>query len=198
MTDQHPTEHVSEREQYSQQLDQSRRQKDRFFGVSPQSPIPLAQRRSGFHGLRYFPPDLAFQIVAQVTPIEEIIIQELNTSTGDLRPQRRAVELHFAVGDQELTLLGFSDPDDDDLHDLFIPFRDATSGGETYGAGRYLETVVEPTDDGAFQAVLDFNLAYNPYCAYSENYSCPIPPAENRLAVAITAGERTYDEGHSH
>ncbi len=196
MTDQHPTEHTTESVQYSQQLEEFRRQKDRFFGASPQSPIPMAQRRSGFQGLRYFPPDLAFQIVAQVTPIEEIIVEELNTSTGDLRPQRRAAELRFTIGDQELALLGFADPDDDDLHELFVPFRDATSGGETYGAGRYLETVVEPTDDGAIQAVLDFNLAYNPYCAYNENYSCPIPPAENRLTVAITAGERAYDEGH--
>lgn len=196
MTDHHATEHASESEQYSQQLVEFRRQKDRFFAASPQSPIPLAQRSSGFQGLRYFPPDLAFQIVAQVTPIEEIILEELNTSTGDLRLQRRAAELRFTIGSQELTLLGFADPDEDDLHDLFVPFRDATSGGETYGAGRYLESVVEPTEDGAFQAVLDFNLAYNPYCAYSENYSCPIPPAENRLVVPITAGEQSYDGGH--
>ena len=69
-----------------------------------------------------------------------------------------------------------------------MPFVDATSGGETYGAGRYLE--LEALEDGTFLA--DFNLAYNPYCAYSEDYSCPVPPAENRIAVPVRAGEMQY------
>ena len=73
-----------------------------------------------------------------------------------------------------------------------MPFVDATSGTETYGAGRYLE--LEALEDGTFLA--DFNLAYNPYCAYSEDYSCPIPPAENRISVPVRAGEKQY-QGHS-
>ncbi|HUY76507.1 MAG TPA: DUF1684 domain-containing protein [Ktedonobacterales bacterium] len=196
MSDQLTPEEIAEREDYTQQLTEFRRQKDHFFGSSPQSPIPAAERRSGFHGLNYYPPNPDFQIVAQVTPITDSDVVELNTSTGDMRPQRRAARLAFTVGDADLTLVGFTDPDEDHLHELFIPFRDATSGGETYGAGRYLEAVVDQDDDGALQTVLDFNLAYNPYCAYSEDYSCPIPPAENRLAAPITAGERTYGEGH--
>ena len=74
---------------------------------------------------------------------------------------------------------------------LFLPFRDTTSGAESYGAGRYLE--VEPTDDGKLR--VDFNYAYSPYCAYcayNDRWSCPIPPAENRLGVAIRAGERSF------
>jgi uncharacterized protein (DUF1684 family) len=74
--------------------------------------------------------------------------------------------------------------------DYFVPFADATSADETYGAGRYLE--LEQHADGMFLA--DFNLAYNPYCAYSEEYSCPIPPAENRLTVPIRAGEKLYHQ----
>jgi uncharacterized protein (DUF1684 family) len=76
-----------------------------------------------------------------------------------------------------------------EMHELFLPFRDATSGRETYGAGRYLE--VDPPDaDG--RVVVDFNLAYNPYCAYNPDWSCPIPPGENWLDVPIRAGERTF------
>ena len=70
--------------------------------------------------------------------------------------------------------------------DLFLPFRDATSGNETYGAGRYLE----PEELSTGEIVVDFNLAYNPFCAYSENYSCPLPPFENHLKVPIRAGEK--------
>ena len=196
MSDHLTPDEIAEREEYSQQLIAFRRQKDQFFGSSPQSPIPAAERRSGFHGLNYYPPDPDFQVVAQVTPIDDMDVVELNTSTGDLRPQRRAARLTFTIGDADVTLIGFTDPDEDHLHELFIPFRDTTSGGETYGAGRYLETAVDEGDDGALQAMLDFNLAYNPYCAYSDNYSCPIPPAENRLAVPISAGERVYGDGH--
>ena len=72
---------------------------------------------------------------------------------------------------------------------LFLPFADATSGNETYGAGRYLE--IEMQNEG--QLLVDFNYAYNPYCAYNENWSCPLTPAENRLSVAIRAGESLFE-----
>ena len=76
---------------------------------------------------------------------------------------------------------------------LFVPFLDATSGRETYGAGRYLD--LEPEDDGTY--ALDFNLAYHPYCVYAESYSCPLTPAENRLPIRIEAGERLAEEASS-
>jgi uncharacterized protein (DUF1684 family) len=121
-------------------------------------------------------------------------IVQMATSTGEIRPQVRAAELHFRIGDRDLRLAGFADSHEHHLHELFVPFRDATSGRETYGAGRYLEVEVRPAN-GTYRATLDFNLAYNPYCAYSPDYSCPIPPAENTLPVAITAGERAYPAG---
>jgi hypothetical protein len=73
-----------------------------------------------------------------------------------------------------------------------VPFRDATTGKESYGAGRYLEVEVEQGGDGRFSATLDFNLAYSPWCAYNLAYSCTLPPVENTLSVAVQAGERTY------
>lgn len=179
---------------YRDEVNAFRREKDDFFGSAPQSPVPSKERRA-FHGLRYFAPDLAYRVEAQVVPFEQPQLIEMETSTGDVRPQMRYAELRFRLGDQDLRLIGFAEPGDLQPEELFIPFRDATSAHETYGAGRYLETPVEYSG-GEGTATLDFNLAYNPYCAYSPYYSCPIPPAENTLPVRIEAGERTYEEGH--
>jgi hypothetical protein len=109
----------------------------------------------------------------------------LDTSDGYQRTARRVAYLDFVLEGQSLTLTGFcigpTTPDS-----LFVPFIDATSGRETYRSGRYLDLEVAP--DGS--VVVDFNLAYNPYCAYSRAYSCPLTPAENRLLIPIRAGER--------
>jgi hypothetical protein len=94
--------------------------------------------------------------------------------------------VRFEVGGEPARVTLFASPD---THELFLPFRDATSGKETYGAGRYLE-VEPPNADG--RVVVDFNDAYNPYCAYNASWSCPIPPGENWLAVPIRAGERSF------
>jgi uncharacterized protein (DUF1684 family) len=181
--------------EYVRELEEFRREKDRFFATLPQSPIPAARRR-GFPGLSYYPPDPAYRVRAEVVPFERPDVLQLGTSTGEIRPQARYAELRFRLGDRELRLAGFTDPGEAHTHELFVPFRDATSGRETYGAGRYLEVELEHHVGGEHTAILDFNLAYNPYCAYSPYYSCPIPPAENTLPVAVTAGERDYGAGH--
>ena len=111
----------------------------------------------------------------------------METSSGVRKFFVRAGRLEFQIEGQSVQLTAYSNPETDDT-DLFIPFRDATSGSETYGSGRYLDTELEP--DGSL--VLDFNLAYNPYCAYSDGWSCPIPPLENWLKVPVRAGEKTY------
>jgi uncharacterized protein len=185
---------------YVREIEASRRDKDRFFAASPRSPLPQQQRHGHFSGLRYFRPDPAFRIMAQVVPFGRPEVVRMATSTGEVRPQLRYAALRFRLGGRELRLIGFTDPTHDPhhhqhhTHELFVPFRDATSGRETYGAGRYLEVELEHRAGGVHPhaATIDFNLAYNPYCAYSPDYSCPIPPAENRLPVAITAGERAF------
>ncbi|MDA1330355.1 MAG: DUF1684 domain-containing protein [Chloroflexi bacterium] len=108
----------------------------------------------------------------------------MQTSTGDVRSYTRYGRFSIAVDGQEAELTLYSSP-----HGYFLPFVDANAGKETYGAGRYLDP--EPLPDGKF--LIDFNLGYNPYCVYNENYSCPLPPAENRVAVAIEAGEKNYE-----
>jgi len=111
----------------------------------------------------------------------------MQTSTGDEQVYTRYGRLRFTVDGQDVALTVYADADSGAF---FLPFVDALRGRETYGAGRYLEP--EPLDDGQF--LVDFNLAYNPYCAYSDDWSCPLTPRENWLAVPIRAGEQLYKD----
>jgi uncharacterized protein (DUF1684 family) len=165
-------------------LDEYRRRKDEFFKRSPDSPLQ-DDALAAFTGLRYFPENPALRLTVA---IEEFTDKEdvwLQTSTGEPRHMRRWGRFRFDVDGQAAELTVYSSS----AGDFFVPFKDATSGTETYGAGRYLE--IEETSGGRF--LVDFNLAYNPWCAYSPYYSCPIPPVENRLTVPIRAGELDFD-----
>lgn len=161
-------------------LEAFRAAKDEFFKTDHQSPI---DDLSGFSGLRYFPPEPDFVLSALPTPADGAAVT-VQTSDGAERQYLRAavVDLETPVGPVALTLFASEGSDG-----FFVPFRDATSGIETYGAGRYLD--IEANAGGSVS--IDFNLAYNPYCAYSDAYSCPLPPTDNWLAVAIRAGEKT-------
>jgi uncharacterized protein (DUF1684 family) len=182
--------------EYAQTIAEQRAEKDGFFRAHPGSPIPASERQAGFAGLRYYPPDLAYRVVAEVAPFEWPQTEPLGSTGGDMREQLRYAELRFTVAGQVCRLVAYRDLNGSESHELFVPFRDATSGHETYGAGRYLEVVEEASSDGKRTAVLDFNLAYSPWCAYSDNYSCTLPPTENWLSVPISAGERTYRDEH--
>lgn len=157
-----------------------RQQKDTFFKRSPQSPLD-AEAQANFKGLAYFDynPDLALTVTvtenAEKTPVP------IQTTTGDGRIYHRYGTFTFSVDGEDATLTIYQTP-----HGYFLPFVDADP--ETYPAGRYLD--LEPNDDGTFD--VDFNLAYNPFCVYSDAYSCPLTPPENRLQVAIRAGEKLY------
>lgn len=182
--------------EYIDAIHEYRKRKDEAFGSSPESPIREEQRGDHFPGLSYFPPEPSYQLVAEVVPFSNPEIVQLGSTKGDIRPQVRYAELLFTVGGQQLRLTGFKDPDGDNSDELFVPFRDATTGKETYGAGRYLEAEVERDERGALIAHLDFNLAYSPWCSYNDAYSCTLPPVENILPASITAGEKTYT-GHA-
>lgn len=154
---------------------QHRAQKDAFMR-SHHSPIP-ADVRSGFIGLNYYPPDPAYVVDATLTPDDSDATLEVERTGGDSVVYDRVGRLDFMLptGPARLDLF------ERDGH-YWLPLRDATSGPETYGAGRYLDV-----DDPTF---LDFNLLYNPFCAYSERYSCPLVPPSNVLAVPVRVGER--------
>jgi len=165
--------------------------KDDYFATSPGSPIPAAER-ADFTGLPYFEvdPDLVFDgLGLEPYAGSEPARFQIPTTTGDLRPAERAGTFRFEVDGRPLSLTAYRLAGGGE-DSLFVPFADATSGTETYGAGRYLD--LEPDDDGTW--TLDFNLAYHPSCVYDPRYSCPLPPPENRLPVRIEAGERLAED----
>jgi uncharacterized protein (DUF1684 family) len=136
--------------------------------------------------LKYFAPDEAFRIKATFTPIENGEVIEMQTSTDRLPEYKRYGTLAFKLGDSDLVLTLYQNVEQPDY--FFCPYKDSTNGKESYGAGRYLDfTLGDLTDP-----IVDFNYAYNPYCAYNKEYSCPIPPRENHLQVAIPAGEKRW------
>ena len=167
------------------ELEIFRHQKDEFFSTDPHSPL-LSEQKPSFRGLAYYDPnaDLEFEVEVQSIELREVI--RMQTSTGAVAEYIRYGTFNFDVAGQKAELTIYSSPDGQG--GFFLPFTDSTSGKETYGAGRYLD--LERLPNGAFY--IDFNLAYNPYCAYNEMWSCPIPPAENRLTVPIKAGELNY------
>jgi uncharacterized protein len=169
-----------------QDLLEFRSRKDAFF-ASSQSPLP-AVAKLGFTGLAYFEfkPEMVFELSLKAVKDFEHVMME--TSNGVRKSYVRAGTLEFVVNGQTMQLTAFSNPESED-QGLFIPFRDASSGVQTYGSGRYLDC--ERSAEGT--VLLDFNLAYNPYCAYSDGWSCPIPPLENWLSIPILAGEKTFE-----
>ena len=139
----------------TEELEEFRKEKDRFFALSPQSPLTEEEMVS-FEGLNYFPenPELRFEVeVEPATDTEEIQIQ---TSTGEFQTYQRYGKFRVPIDGQEAELTIFADE-----QGFFLPFVDSLAGKETYPAGRYLEPEVLP--DGKF--LIDFNMAYNPYCA---------------------------------
>jgi uncharacterized protein len=186
---------VSIEQEYAKALATYRTDKDTAFKDDPHSPI-LEEERTTFTGLKYYPPFFALRQEVQIERLPEGDHMQFATSDGQTRLYERYCTVRFTVEGQEYHLTGYRTADDPDAEDdgIFIPFRDALSGKETYGAGRYIELQDIHAHDGVQFGVLDFNLAYNPYCAYNDGYSCPITPAENTLPVAIYAGERNYHE----
>nr|WP_221276851.1 DUF1684 domain-containing protein [Deinobacterium chartae] len=162
-----------------------RRRKDAHF-ASAQGPLEAAQR-SAFSGLRYFAPDEAYRVRAAVVPAGSVEEIELATTSGEARLFVRLgyAEFELPTGRAQLDL--FAPAGDPEPQRAFVPFRDATSGRETYGTGRYLDA---PLEGG--EVLLDFNLAYNPYCAYQEGWSCPLPPRQNWLSLEVRAGELDF------
>lgn len=170
-------------------LRESRARKNEYFGNNPHSPIPESER-AAFDGLSHFPIDEEYRFELPLHEHDETGTITVGTSTGTEREYVRWGEFRFELDGEEVVLQAYKgDPDDDRL---WVPFRDATSGEETYGAGRYLDLEPEAhrTPDGEW--IVDFNEAYNPTCAYSDAYECPLPPTENWLDVPIEAGEKAY------
>jgi len=158
-----------------------RAKKDDVFRLQPQSPLSVRQQEK-FTGLTYFQPAAEFEFELDLHIFEKQENLQIQTTTGEMRWYLRLGEFRFSVDGKEARLTLYQIPPGH----YFLPFVDTLANTETYPAGRYLE----PEELSENRFLLDFNMAYNPYCAYSPHYSCPITPAENRLSVAIRAGEK--------
>lgn len=176
-----------------------RREKDKFFASPSESPLAPADR-TRFRGLSYFPVSATWRLrgrFRRLPPSEPVrLVASRGISPNQYVPYAEAT-FDVPLGEQERVVLYAAqhqhhghEPHEPD--ELFLPFRDASAGAETYEAGRYLE-VPNPLAEGQSEreGILDFNLAYNPFCAYNDGYVCPLPPRENWLRSSIRAGERT-------
>ena len=170
---------------YLAEVAAARAQKDQFFLSSPESPVP-PQRKAALLPLDYYPIDPTFIVPASLRLSEQRPVFEMPTSTGVLRRMELVGVLEFRLAGQQRSLGAFVE-EGAPINQLFVPFADQTTGIDTYFAGRYLDIL--PTATGVYN--IDFNRAYNPYCAYNEAYECPYPPASNRLDMAVQAGEKS-------
>ncbi|MBC8110660.1 MAG: DUF1684 domain-containing protein [Verrucomicrobia bacterium] len=178
---------------YTKQILQERSKKNIEFKDETHSPLEAKQRQT-FQELAYFPLDESFKVEAIFIKNEDPKPFQMKTSTERLpvyvvfgkvkfQLQGKDFELNVYQSRDLLKKPGFKDY-------LFIPFTDQTSGNETYGGGRYIDCRIPQTDT----LLLDFNTAYNPYCAYSHTFSCPIPPKINKLRIKVLAGEKNFEK----
>ncbi len=161
------------------------------YADSEKSPLKPEDRKN-FNGLDFFPIDTTYRVLAKFVRTPNETPFGMPTSTERMSVEVKYGELHFVLGGKEMKLSIYQSPGLVNIPEfrdyLFLPFTDETNGSETYGGGRYIDFRIPKGDE----MILDFNKAYNPYCAYNEKYSCPIPPAENRLDVPIKAGVRKF------
>ena len=174
----------SERSAPMDALAQYRKEKDELFAHDPDSPLTFEQK-SEFKGLKYFPPNPSLRLEPTVReyPSQETI--SIQTTTGGVQHYRRFGKITVEAEGQTAELTVYRDE-----RSYFLPFVDSLSGKETYPAGRYLE----PKAIGGGRLLVDFNYAYNPYCAYNDGWSCPITPFENHIKIPIRAGEKIFHE----
>ena len=166
------------------EIDDFRAEKDEFFRGESQSPLTREQKRT-FEGLEYFPENEALRLEVEVERLFDQTPLEMQTSTGGVQMYVRHSRFKFQVDGQDAELTIYQNESG-----YFLPFVDSLAGKETYPAGRYLE----PDELHGNRFLVDFNLAYNPYCAYNDRWSCPLPPSANRLKVRIEAGEMKFHE----
>lgn len=175
--------------EWKEQIRMDRENKDRFFRMHPQSPIS-SEERQRFKGLSYYPPDPDYRFELELHEYGEKKILGIQDTQGNEREFLKWGEFGFKIGNIECKVQAYkSDPME---KRLFIPFRDVTSEKETYGAGRYLDLEIAKHQTSEGKWILDFNKAYNPWCAYSKSYACPFVPPENWLEVPVYAGEKDY------
>lgn len=174
--------------EYTKKILNERTERERYMTSSAAS--PFANSATEFKGLSYYPPNEKYRVMATLTPVDVKKVRTLDTNDGDEIKFQEYAYATFELDGHKNRLLILEVMEMGPSHGtLFLAFGDKTSAEETYGAGRYLDVKKAP---GSHTIELDFNLAYNPYCAYIDHYSCPFPPSENLLPIPIKAGEKKY------
>ncbi len=173
-------------EDYIEKIKQERVEKDSFMKESESS--PFVNKRDEFTGLQYFPIDPEFKVKATIIKFDSNQYMEIAETGGEVKRYLKFATAQFTLKGQELELLLLKPVGFGPMDVIFTAFADDTSGESTYGGGRYLDLSFK----NATEITIDFNLAYNPYCEYTPDFSCPLPPKENILPIAITAGEKNY------
>lgn len=186
-----PVFETPEKEQaYVDSINGLRHHKNIWMVESPNSPLKNEERNT-FSELNYYPVDTDFVFRTKLYTYDEPELITIGTTTGDFREAMRYGYIEFTVDGQSVRLYAykFTAHKGTELDEyLFIPFKDMTSGTDTYSGGRYMDV----TEEIPGVVLIDFNDAYNPYCVYNDMYSCPIPPEENHIQAAIRAGEKMY------
>ena len=173
-------------EEYIDRVEENRISRDRFM-ISGASPF-LPEERTGFEGLKYFPVNPDLKVRARFILAERKLPVYITTTTGEQRKYITIGHAEFELEGEPQRLLVYQDWEEQNTNKLSLMFADGTSAFSTYGGGRYIEL----KKDSNKAITIDFNMAYNPFCHFNDEYSCPIPPKENLMSVSIEAGEKLY------
>ena len=172
---------------YEETIALHREETNDFMRNHPDSPLPDSVKQD-FSGLNYFEPNPTFKVNASLEPVPGNPVIQMATSDGETRRYKKYAYAYFDLNGMRNRLTLFQAVDDGNNETLFLPFGDTSNGDQTYGGGRYLD--LKTTEKS--NIIIDFNLAYNPYCVFSLDYSCPLPPPENQLSIAVRAGEKNF------
>ncbi len=176
---------------YQSKIKENRMEKRKHFKYADASPLTNEQKKD-FQKLNYFKIDTQYKVKAHVERLSNPDTLRMAYKNGKSQAYIRFARLQFKLKGKSTKLVAYRNVDDkkrSSQNPLFIPFYDATNGKSTYGGGRYLDIKMDQLGNSV---TLDFNKAYNPYCAYNDGYACPIPPKENRLEMAVMAGEKKF------
>jgi uncharacterized protein (DUF1684 family) len=174
-------------EVYIEKIEKERERQYKFIRYNIDSPLTEEQKKD-FQELDFYPIDPSYKVRAKMVPVEDRKMMELPMTDGTVEKYLKHSFAEFDLAGQTHRLLLLQSVEELDKRNFFLAFADATSGEETYGGGRYINL----RQDGKNSITIDFNMAYNPYCAYNPDFACPLPPKENVMEIPIRAGEKDY------
>lgn len=176
-------------EDYIEKVEKERERQFKYIRYNVESPL-TDEQKAGFTTLTFYEINPAYKVKARLIPIESKKVREVPLTDGSKERYIEHSYAEFELGGVTNNILLLQSVKETDMRNFFLAFADETSGRETYGGGRYLNV----RQDGKNSITIDFNLAYNPYCAYNPDYACPLPPKENLLTIPVEAGEKNYSK----